>query len=99
MGLPLENHPFNTKCTAEQEERGLAKKPAIVQEIAVRHEVIILADSPGALVEVCGISLLERLLRTLQRLEVTKVVVLSRHARTYCATSHETVAASRQGCG
>ena len=33
----------------------------------MRHEFIILADSPGALVEVCGISLLERLLRTLQR--------------------------------
>ena len=38
---------------------------------------IILADSPGALVEVCGISILERLLRTLQRCEIKRAIVLS----------------------
>jgi len=43
----------------------------------VRHSVIILAESPGALTELCGISLLERLLRTLQRLDLTKAIVLS----------------------
>jgi len=43
----------------------------------VRYPVIILADSPGALTELCGISLLERLLRTLQRLDLTKAIVLS----------------------
>jgi len=69
--------PFSTKSRAEQEERELAKTLAIVQETAVRHEFIILADSPDALVEVCGISLLERNLRTLERLGVTEVVVLS----------------------
>ena len=43
----------------------------------MRHECIILAESPGALVEICGVSLLERLLRQLQRLGLTKAVVLS----------------------
>jgi phosphatidylglycerophosphate synthase/molybdopterin-guanine dinucleotide biosynthesis protein A len=43
----------------------------------VRHGCIILADSPAALAELCGISLLERLLRTLQRLGLTKTIVLS----------------------
>ncbi|MBA3608709.1 MAG: CDP-alcohol phosphatidyltransferase family protein [Chthoniobacterales bacterium] len=42
----------------------------------MRHECIILAESPGALVEVCGISVLERLLRQLQRLGLTKAIVL-----------------------
>jgi hypothetical protein len=68
---------FNTKSTAEQEEQGLAKACLIVQETAVRHEFIILADGPGALTELCGISLLERLLRTLQRLGLTKATVLT----------------------
>src|SRR4029453_7939556 len=44
---------------------------------AVRHECIILAENPGALSELCGISLLERLLRTLQRLGLTKATVLT----------------------
>jgi phosphatidylglycerophosphate synthase len=43
----------------------------------VRHEFIILADGPGALTELCGISLLERLLRTLQRLGLRKAIVLT----------------------
>jgi phosphatidylglycerophosphate synthase len=50
---------------------------AIVQESCVRHECIILADSPGALVELCGITLLERLLRTLQRCGLNRAIVLS----------------------
>jgi 1L-myo-inositol 1-phosphate cytidylyltransferase / CDP-L-myo-inositol myo-inositolphosphotransferase len=40
-------------------------------------KVAIVADAPGALVELCGISLLERLLRTLQRVGVHEVVVVS----------------------
>ena len=43
----------------------------------MRHPVIIVADAPGALTELCGISLLERLLRTLQRLDLTRATVLS----------------------
>jgi phosphatidylglycerophosphate synthase len=43
----------------------------------VRHECIILADSPGALVELCGITLLERLLRTLQRCDLNRAIVFS----------------------
>ena len=41
------------------------------------HECLIYADSPGALVELCGISLIERLLRMLQRCGLTRATVLS----------------------
>src|SRR5215475_2119238 len=41
------------------------------------NECVILADSPGALAELCGISLLERLLRTLQRCGIKRATVLS----------------------
>src|SRR6266568_4697432 len=40
-------------------------------------ECIILAESPPALVELCGISVLERLLRTLQRCGITRAIILS----------------------
>jgi phosphatidylglycerophosphate synthase len=40
-------------------------------------ECVILADGPGALVELCGISTLERLLRTLQRCGITSATILS----------------------
>lgn len=40
-------------------------------------ESIILADSPGTLIELCGISTLERLLRTLQRCGIERATVLS----------------------
>jgi phosphatidylglycerophosphate synthase len=40
-------------------------------------ECVILADSPGALTELCGISTLERLLRTLQRCGINRATVLS----------------------
>jgi 1L-myo-inositol 1-phosphate cytidylyltransferase / CDP-L-myo-inositol myo-inositolphosphotransferase len=39
--------------------------------------IVILADKPSALVELCGISTLERLLRTLQRCGVERTTVLS----------------------
>jgi phosphatidylglycerophosphate synthase len=41
------------------------------------NECVILADSPGALIELCGISILERLLRTLQRCGIERATVLS----------------------
>ena len=41
-------------------------------------QVIILADAPGALIELCGITLLERLLRTLQRVGVRSATVRTR---------------------
>jgi phosphatidylglycerophosphate synthase len=41
------------------------------------HECVILAESPASLVELCGISLLERLLRTLQRSGIDRVTILS----------------------
>jgi 1L-myo-inositol 1-phosphate cytidylyltransferase / CDP-L-myo-inositol myo-inositolphosphotransferase len=40
-------------------------------------ECVILADGPGALVELCGISTLERLLRTLQRCGIARATILS----------------------
>jgi phosphatidylglycerophosphate synthase len=41
------------------------------------NECVILADSPDALIELCGISTLERLLRTLQRCGIERATVLS----------------------
>src|SRR3984893_13233623 len=41
------------------------------------EECIILADSPSALIELCGISVLERLLRTLQTCEFKSAIILS----------------------
>jgi phosphatidylglycerophosphate synthase len=41
------------------------------------HECVVLADCPGALVELCGISTLERLLRTLQRSGIERATILS----------------------
>jgi len=37
-------------------------------------ECVIVADGPAALVELCGISTLERLLRTLQRCGITRAI-------------------------
>src|SRR4029077_17720723 len=41
------------------------------------NECVILADAPSALVELSGISTLERLLRTLQRCGIERATVLS----------------------
>src|SRR6266404_6180523 len=38
---------------------------------------IIIADAPGALIELCGVNLMERLLRILQRLGFRHVIVFS----------------------
>ena len=40
-------------------------------------KVAILAEAPGALMELCGVSMLERLLRTLQRVGVREAVIVS----------------------
>ncbi|MGH8162963.1 MAG: CDP-alcohol phosphatidyltransferase family protein, partial [Rhodanobacteraceae bacterium] len=40
-------------------------------------QVVLLANAPDALIELCGITLLERLLRTLQRVGVREAVVVS----------------------
>jgi len=41
------------------------------------RDCFVLADAPGALVELCGISILERFLRTLQRCGIKRAIVLS----------------------
>ena len=41
------------------------------------NKCVILADDPGALSQLCGISTLERLLRTLQRCGITQATILS----------------------
>ena len=55
----------------------LAKSPRIVQESAVPHSCIILADGPEAFVRVGGVALLDRLLRTLQRCGMDRAIILS----------------------
>jgi 1L-myo-inositol 1-phosphate cytidylyltransferase / CDP-L-myo-inositol myo-inositolphosphotransferase len=41
------------------------------------YQCVVLADCPGALIELCGISMLERLLRTLQRCGIERATILS----------------------
>ena len=48
-----------------------------IKQITMAHECVILADCPGALIELCGISTLERLLRTLQRCGIERATILS----------------------
>jgi phosphatidylglycerophosphate synthase len=43
----------------------------------MHHECVIIADAPAALVELCGISVIERLLRTLQRCQLTRAIILT----------------------
>ena len=52
------------------------ESPCLVRR-TMAEQCVILADSPGALVELCGISVLERLLRTLQRCGLDQAIVLS----------------------
>jgi phosphatidylglycerophosphate synthase len=49
----------------------------VSSKITMAHECVVLADCPGALVELCGISTLERLLRTLQRCGIERATILS----------------------
>ena len=46
----------------------------------MQHGCIIFAEEPGALIEVCGISVVERLLRTLQRCGISRAIVVSTDA-------------------
>jgi hypothetical protein len=46
-------------------------------KITMAYECVVLADCPGALIELCGISMLERLLRTLQRCGIERATILS----------------------
>lgn len=48
-----------------------------VQESKMCNECVIIADNPAALIELCGISMLERLLRALQRCGIKRATVLS----------------------
>ena len=48
----------------------------------MHHECVIIADSPGALVTLCGVSILERLLRTVQRSGIKRATVLSNIPKT-----------------
>ncbi|MEY2538114.1 MAG: 1L-myo-inositol 1-phosphate cytidylyltransferase [Verrucomicrobiota bacterium] len=41
------------------------------------HECVIIADHDGALVELCGITILERLLRSLQRCGISRAFILT----------------------
>jgi hypothetical protein len=41
------------------------------------YQCVVFADCPGALIELCGISTLERLLRTLQRCGIDRATILS----------------------
>ena len=53
----------------------------------MRQECVILADGPEALIELCGISILERLLRTLQRCGITHATILSSDPKEISASS------------
>jgi phosphatidylglycerophosphate synthase len=56
---------------------GESASPCKATQNNMAHECVILAESPASLVELCGISLLERLLRTLQRSGIERVTILS----------------------
>jgi phosphatidylglycerophosphate synthase len=49
----------------------------VSSKITMACECVVLADCPGALIELCGISTLERLLRTLQRCGIERATILS----------------------
>jgi phosphatidylglycerophosphate synthase len=52
-------------------------EPLCIVQGTMAAPTVILADNPSALVELCGISTLERLLRTLQRCGLERAIVLS----------------------
>jgi hypothetical protein len=52
-----------------------------VEESKMCNECVIIADNPAALIELCGISMLERLLRALQRCGIKRATVLSSTAK------------------
>src|SRR4051812_43116621 len=48
-----------------------------LRHLAPRMKVVLLANAPEALTELCGVSLLERHLRILQRLGFSEVTIVS----------------------
>jgi phosphatidylglycerophosphate synthase len=56
---------------------GSAQHPPLVSRAMENILPIIIADAPEALVELCGVNLLERLLRILQRLGFRRAIVFS----------------------
>ena len=48
-----------------------------LRQLAARMEVVIFANAPEALTEICGVSLLERQLRILQRLDFKHATIVS----------------------
>jgi phosphatidylglycerophosphate synthase len=56
---------------------GSAQHPPLVSRAMENILPIIIADAPEALIELCGVNLLERLLRILQRLGFRRAIVFS----------------------
>src|SRR5438874_12855757 len=56
---------------------GTAHHPQLVSQAMENIVPIIVADAPETLIELCGVSLLERLLRILQRLGFRHAIVVS----------------------
>src|SRR5437868_8249794 len=56
---------------------GIAQLPQLVSQAMENIVPILIADAPEALMELCGLSLLERLLRILQRLGFGRAIVVS----------------------
>ena len=63
-----------------------------------RPQLLILADAPDALCILFGISLLERLLRVVQRLGFREAIILSNSPEEVAAHLSETIVGAR-GCG
>jgi 1L-myo-inositol 1-phosphate cytidylyltransferase / CDP-L-myo-inositol myo-inositolphosphotransferase len=49
----------------------------VSRKITMAYQCVVLADCPGALIKLCGISMLERVLRTLQRCGIERATILS----------------------
>src|SRR5205814_5263880 len=56
---------------------GTAQHPQLVSQAMENIVPIIIADAPEMLIELCGVSLLERLLRILQRLGFRHAIIVS----------------------
>ena len=60
------------------EPAGSAQYPPLVWRVMEAPLPILIADAPEALIELCGVNLLERLLRILQRLGFRHAIVFSK---------------------
>ena len=84
------------RCVARKRTRGLAEQGGVPtsyggrsrcltaannKQITMAYQSVIEDDSPGALVEFCGISILERRSSTLQHSDIQQVTVLFSAAR------------------